>query len=148
MILRLLIRMNNRITALRRVRVPGANILLLLPHCLHRDSCKQNVERDLAECQRCGKCGISDMIRIRDEFGVLTHVVGGGQQALLKTKETNIKAIVAVACEKELVHGIFYTFPKPVVAVMNETPEGPCRNTVVDVDKVSAAIRSIIVGDD
>jgi hypothetical protein len=146
MILRLLIRINNRITGWRRVRVPGPNILLLLPHCLHKDSCKQNVERDLAECQRCGKCGISDMIGIRDEFGVLTHVVGGGQQALLRTREPQIKAIVAVACEKELIHGIFYTFPKPVVAIMNETPEGPCRNTVVDVAKVSAAIRSIIAG--
>jgi hypothetical protein len=84
------------------------------------------------------------MIRIRDEFGVLAHVVGGGQQALLRTKDKQVRAIVAVACEKELMHGIFYTFPRPVVAVMNETPEGPCRNTVVDAAKVSAAIRSII----
>ena len=122
----------------------GASILLLLPHCLHKDSCNRNVERDLTECRRCGECGISDMVRIRDEFGVLSHVVGGGKQALLRTKEPQIKAIVAVACEKELVHGIFYTFPKPVVAVMNETPKGPCKNTVVDADKVSAAIRSII----
>ena len=54
-----------------------------------------------------------------------------------------VKAVVAVACEKELVQGIRAAFPKPVVAVPNMTPEGSCRNTVVDPVAVVKAIESL-----
>ena len=70
-------------------------------------------------------------------------VVGGGRDALARTKQENIKAVVAVACEKELVQGIFAAFPKPVLGVINETPEGPCKNTLADPDKVTQAIERL-----
>ena len=36
---RLIIKLNNALVRLRRVRVRPAEILLLLPHCLHNDGC-------------------------------------------------------------------------------------------------------------
>jgi len=139
-----IIAVNNRITRWRRVRVPGASILLLLPHCLHRDTCPRNVTLDPDECRRCGQCSVASMLALRDEFGLACSVVGGGRQALAATRQPHIKAVVAVACQKELVLGIRAAFPKPVVAIPNMTPDGPCRNTCADYETVRRAISSIV----
>jgi len=141
---KLLIRLNNRITAWRHVRVPPRNILLLLPHCLHNDSCRQDVTKSLEECLLCGKCDLAGIVKARNDYGIIGSVVGGGQQAAIQTRRDEVKVVIAVACDKELCQGIIEVFPKPVVAVSNETPEGPCRNTRVDVGKVISAIESVV----
>jgi hypothetical protein len=45
-----------------------------------------------------------------------------------------------------LVYGIFAAWPKPVLAVRNTTPEGPCRNTMADPAVVAAAIGEFLGG--
>ena len=85
---------------------------------------------------------MGDLARIRDEFGVVACVVGGGRQALAQTRRPEIKAVVAVACDRELVQGIWAAFPKPVLAIPNLTPEGPCKTTLADPKAVVAAIES------
>lgn len=137
----ILIRLNNAIVRARRLRVAPAEVLLLLPHCLHHESCPQNVVRSLDECRRCGKCSLAGLAQARDECGIVCCVVGGGRQALAQVKHSSIRAVVAVACEKELVAGILAAFPKPVLAVPNRTPEGPCRNTQADLDAVVRAVQ-------
>lgn len=137
------IQLNNRVVRWRRVRVQPREVLLLLPHCLHRQSCPRNVAHDLNECRRCGACSLGELARIRDEFGVVSCVVGGGRQALTQTRRPEIKAVVAVACDRELAQGIWAAFPKPVLAVPNRMPEGPCRNTLADPAAVIRAIETL-----
>lgn len=139
-----IIQFNNRLVKWRRVRVRPEEVLLLLPHCLHKQSCERNVMHSLDECRRCGGCSIGALAGIRDDLGVVALVAGGGRQALAFTRQPGIRAIVAVACDKELVQGIRAAFPKPVLAVPNETPEGSCCNTVVDPEAVVAAIKSFL----
>lgn len=139
---RILIRLNNLLVRWRRVKAAPREVLVLLPHCLHHDSCPQNVVRDLGECRRCGKCTLAGLVQARDDYGVVCCVVGGGRHALEQARQPSIKAVVAVACERELVAGITAAFPKPVLAVPNETPEGPCRNTLADIRAVLAAIET------
>lgn len=139
---RALIRLNNTLVRWRRVRAAPQEVLVLLPHCLHRDTCPRNVARDVSECLRCGQCSMADLVKARDEYGVACGVVGGGRQALLQARQASVKAIVAVACERELVAGIVAAFPKPVLGVLNRAPEGPCRNTQVDVGAVLAAVET------
>jgi hypothetical protein len=145
MLLRFLIDLNNRFVRWRVRGVAPEQVLLLLPRCLHKDSCPQNVVRSLDECRRCGQCSLAALAALRDDFGVVACVVGGGRQALLQTRRKEIRAVVAVACAKELLHGILAAFPKPVLAVINTTPEGPCRNTLADPAKVAEAI-GLLVG--
>jgi uncharacterized protein len=140
---RWLIRLNNAVVRWRRVRVPSRNLLLLLPHCLHLDSCPQNVVRNLKECRRCGQCDIAALLKARDDYGVVCCVVGGGRQALVHTRRPDVRAVVAVACDRELLQGILFSFPKPVLAVPNRTPHGPCRNTAADMGQVLAAIEAL-----
>ena len=40
-------------------------------------------------------------------------------------KEIRPKAIIAVACERDLTSGIQDVFPLPVIGVLNERPFGP-----------------------
>lgn len=139
---RAFIRFNNAIVRWRGVKAAPDQVLVLLPRCLHHDGCNRNVLRDVGECLRCGKCSLADLVRARDDYGMVCCVVGGGRQALLQARNPAIKAIVAVACERELVAGIRAAFPKPVLAVPNQTPEGPCRNTLADSHAVVAAVET------
>jgi len=141
---RLLIRLNNWITSRRRVHVAARRLLLLLPRCLQNSDCEHNIAADIDRCQSCGQCDIAALRKLRDRYGILCSLVTGGQQAVQDVKNPDVKAVVAVACEKELLDGIRICFPKPVLAVPNTRPAGPCHDTRVDLDKVEAAIRSLL----
>lgn len=58
------------------------------------------------------------------------------------------KAIVAVACERDLSSGIKDIKLIPVLGIVNERPEGPCCNTRVNLAKVEEAIVYFINGGD
>ena len=141
---KLFIRVTNAIVRWRRIRVRPEDILLLLPHCLHKQSCPRNVMHSLDECRQCGQCSVGALTGVRDDFGVVACVAGGGRQALAFVRKPEVKVVVAVACDKELVQGIRAAFPKPVLAVSNQTPEGSCVNTVVDPAVVVKAIDTLL----
>ena len=137
------IRKSNALTARRRVKVAPEHLLLLLPHCMQWSGCAQNVREDIANCKQCGKCRVGDMKALAAKYGVRCVVVGGGRRAVEEVKRADTHAVVAVACEKELVAGVLATLPKPVLAVNNTRPCGACRDTSVDSGEVEKAIRSL-----
>jgi hypothetical protein len=139
-----LIAVNNWLVRHTRRRVLPAHLLVLLPRCLQRTGCGQDVVADLAACRRCGLCDVAALVQLRAETGVRFHVAGGGRAALALTRQADVQAVVACACEKELLDGIRAAFPKPVLAVSNETPEGLCRNTRVATNRLCEAIRAMI----
>ena len=102
--------------------------------------------RQVVVCLDSGLCPsvLGGLLAARDEYGVVCSVVGGGQQALAHTRRPDVKAVVAVACERELLQGILAAFPKPVFAVCNARPDGPCRNTRVDLSQVEAALDLLV----
>jgi hypothetical protein len=83
-------------------------------------------------------------VGVRDRTGVLFHVAGGGRQALTRVRDDDVDAVVAVACERELIQGIFGAFPKPVLAISNTRPQGDCHDTLTEVSEVEAAVRELI----
>ena len=140
-----LIAVNNWLVRHVRRRVRPANLLVLLPRCLQRAGCAQRVVDDLGECRQCAQCDVGALLRLRDETGVRFHIAGGGRAAAALTRQPDVHAVVACACEKELVEGLRAAFPKPVLAVSNDTSEGFCRNTHADVERLRAAIRAMVV---
>lgn len=98
----------------------------------------------MEECLRCGQCNVEALLTLRDRYGVPCCMARGGREALNYVREKNIEAVVAVACEKELVDGIRACFPKPVLAVTNHRLNGPCRDTCVDIPAVEEALKSIL----
>ena len=125
-------------------RVHPDNLLLLIPHCLQRCTCESNIAQDIDRCNRCGQCNVADMLQLRDEFGIRCHLVSGGREAIAVVRDPAVKAVVAVACEKELADGIRAVHPKQVIAIPNERPNGPCKNTRVNAAAVRAAICELL----
>jgi hypothetical protein len=74
-----------------------------------------------------------------DQYGVKLLVVSGGTLARRFIKEYSPKAVVAIACERDLTSGIQDT-PLPVLGVLNIRPNGPCFNTCVDLEEVTSAL--------
>lgn len=146
-LLRAVVRCNNAITRLRRIRIRPENLLLLLPHCLQNGACDRNIRHDVSRCGRCGRCDVSELLALRDKYGLRCSLVSGGRQALAALRRPEVRAVVAVACEKELCDGIRASLPKPVLAVPNLRPNGPCKDTRVLLADVEAAVRELLVPD-
>jgi hypothetical protein len=144
MLQRALIRFNNRVTRWRRVRVPPARLLLLAAHCLQGSACGLPVSRDVDRCKGCGLCPVKGLLDLRNRYGVQCRIAAGGRQALGFVKDPGIDAVVAVACERELVEGIVGSFPKPVLAVSNSQPKGACHDTQANLAEVEKAIREML----
>ena len=144
MISKLVIFLNNIANRFRKLEAKPENILLLVPHCLQKTTCGHNVIHDINQCAHCGQCNITDIIKLRDDYGVQCNIASGGRQAIDMVRDPSVKLVVAVACEKELSDGILAAFPKPVIAVPNLRPEGPCKNTRVNIDSAIEAVKALI----
>jgi hypothetical protein len=120
--------------------VKGDRLLLLLPHCLQNFQCPHRVTAEVRNCRGCGKCEIADLTRLCEAYGIKMSIATGGTLARRVIVETRPKAIVAVACERDLTSGIQDSYPIPVIGILNERPFGPCRDTRVDLAKVASAV--------
>jgi hypothetical protein len=134
------IEMNNSLVKASARLVSGDRLLLLLPHCLQNFDCPHRVTSEVRNCRRCGGCEIADLIGVCDKRGVTMSIATGGTLARRVIVETKPRAIVAVACERDLTSGIQDSYPIPVIGVLNERPFGPCRNTRVDLAAVGEAV--------
>ena len=131
---------NNSLVKASARLVQGDRLLLLLPHCLQNFDCPHRVTSEVRNCRHCGGCEIASLIDVCDARGVKMSIATGGTLARRVIVETRPKAIVAVACDRDLTSGIQDSYPIPVIGVLNERPFGPCRNTRVDLSEVRRAI--------
>lgn len=140
-----LINLNNALTGRRHVRVQPESLLLLLPHCMQWNGCDAKVKEDIMACRQCGRCRIGQMRELTERYHIRCVVASGGRRAIAEVRRPETKAVVAVACEKELIAGILATIPKPVLAVTNSRPCGDCCNTCVDPQRVEEAIKALLL---
>lgn len=138
------IKVNNELAMRRGAVHEPQRILVLLPHCLQRAECTLRLSYSVDACERCGRCPIKGLLDLRDAYGVSLAIATGGTIARRIVVETRPELIIAVACERDLTSGIQDTHPLPVFGILNERPEGPCRNTLVSLQKLEAALRSFI----
>jgi hypothetical protein len=140
----MLVKVMNGMTKLRRAHCKPEELLVLLPSCLQNSKCKQRVTTDIQECLRCGRCKIKDMLGLCEKYGVRCAIATGGRLALQMARDKSVKAVIAVACEKELRAGMFGVFPKPGLGIVNLRPNGPCTDTDVDLEEVEEALRWLL----
>ncbi len=134
----------NAITRLRRTSCRPGELLILLPSCLQCSECRQKVTVDVQQCRRCGRCKIGEILQLADEYGVRCAVATGGRLALELSQDDGVKAVLAIACEKELKEGMAAVFPKPSLGVINLRPNGPCTDTDVHMDRVREALEWLL----
>ena len=105
---------------------PGqGKTIILLPRCL-----KADLKKEVKE------------LAARADIGVFT-VTGGGEARKI-ISEQRPTAVIGVACERDLMSGIHDVAPKiPTIGVTNKRPEGPCKNTLVNMEELKQAIETL-----
>lgn len=137
---------NNQLVKAKKGKLTPDRILVLLPHCLQDRDCPNRITTRTEHCTRCGSCTVGDLLALAERYGVHLRVATGGTLAREAVKTIRPKAIVAVACERDLTSGILDCIPLPVLGVTNDRPNGPCFNTTVCLDGVEKAIQFFIRG--
>ena len=70
---------------------------------------------------------------------------GGGEEARKKIKLSNPKAIIAIACERDLISGFIEVNPHiPVIGLPITRPEGPCKNTEINKEEFESLIKKFL----
>jgi len=116
------IKVSNSLILATRWKISKSKILILLPRCLRRPIQKQ-------------------IISIANKYQCLIYTVPGGELARKIIAEQKPCAVIGVACERDLVSGIRDVHHIPVIGIPNQRPEGPCKNTTVDYQKIEDAVR-------
>lgn len=142
------VNISNHIVENQGIKLKPEEVIVLAPHCLQLATCQYKVTHNVDNCKRCGQCQIRDLIEICEKRGVELKVVTGGTLARKVVKESRPKAILAIACERDLSSGIKDISPLPVYGVFNIRPNGPCFNTKVDLEKVEQALDAFLTGGD
>jgi hypothetical protein len=135
------VEVNNELVLRTAGRYKPEEMLLLMPHCLQRSTCKRRLTYSIYNCKRCGKCPINDLIALSERYSVYLAIATGGTIARRIVIQRLPKMIVAVACERDMASGIQDTYPLPVYGVLNSRPHGPCLDTQVSIENVEQAIR-------
>ena len=122
------VRVYNAVAAARAR--PGAlrpdQLLVLLPRCLDKASMQGAME-------------------VSSRYGVPLFVAARGRYAREMIRKVRPRAVVAVACERDLVSGIHDVAANlPVLGVTIGLPDGPCKNTTVTVTALEDQIRTFL----
>lgn len=120
------VKIHNNLVRLNNVRTDPARILVLLPRCLTRSQ-------------------IKEANALSDQYGVKVAVVAGGELARKRVLEHMPQAIIGVACERDLLSGIRDTQDRvSVLGIPNARPNGPCKDTTIDMSQLREAIELCI----
>ena len=81
-------------------------------------------------------------MEFKNVYPVEIYPVSGGELARKKVREIRPTAVIGVACERDLVAGIRDVGNKfSVIGIPNIRPEGPCKNTYIDLEELEKAIQ-------
>jgi hypothetical protein len=113
--------------ALRRARKVGqGELLLLIPRCL-------------------SKPAIDGVLALSGKYEVPVFVATRGQLARRVIKERRPRAIVAVACERDMVSGLHDVAGRvPVLGLTMTLPAGPCKDAGLDLVQLEEWVKVFV----
>jgi len=116
----------NRLAWAREWRVRANEMLILIPRCLSRAALD----------------GVMDIAR---RYDVATFVATRGAYARQAIRERRPKAVVAVACERDMVSGLRDVAGRlPVLGLTMQLPNGPCKDASLDLVKMEEFVRKYL----
>ena len=116
----------DRLAESRKRKVAPEELLILIPRCLSRAALD----------------GVLDIAR---RYDVSAYVATRGQLARRAIRERRPKAVVAVACERDMVSGLHDVAGRvPVLGLTMSLPKGPCKDAELDLDKMEAFVRGYL----
>jgi hypothetical protein len=123
----LLLSFVTRRALLRGRKVGKGELLLLIPRCLSKET-------------------LDGVLGIAGRYGVPVFVATRGQLARRVIRERRPRAVVAVACERDMVSGLHDVAGKiPVLGLTMTLPSGPCKDALLDLRQLEDWVRAYVV---
>jgi uncharacterized protein len=121
------VKVYNTLALLRGRKVGKGELLLLIPRCLSKDT-------------------LDGVLGIAGKYGVPVFVATRGQLARRVIRERRPRAVVAVACERDMVSGLHDVAGKiPVLGLTMTLPSGPCKDAVLNLGKLEEWVKAYVV---
>ncbi len=116
----------NTLARLRKRKVGEGELLLLVPRCLSRET-------------------LEGVLSVAGKYTVPVFVATRGQMARRAIRERRPRAVVAVACERDMVSGLHDVAGRvPVLGLTMQLPSGPCKDAVVDLGQLEDWVRAYV----
>jgi len=121
------VKVYNSLAVMRGRKVGQGELLVLIPRCLSRDT-------------------LDGVLGVAGRYGVPVFVATRGQLARRVIRERRPRAVVAVACERDMVSGLHDVAGKiPVLGLTMTLPSGPCKDASVDLGQLEEWVRAYVV---
>jgi hypothetical protein len=121
------VKVYNALAVTRGRKVGQGELLLLIPRCL-------------------SKVTLDGVLGIAGKYGVPVFVATRGQLARRVIRERRPRAVVAVACERDMVSGLHDVAGKiPVLGLTMTLPAGPCKDASLDLGQLERWVRAYVV---
>jgi hypothetical protein len=118
----------NALAERRGRKVGKGELLVLIPRCL-------------------SKATLDQVLDVAGRYEVPVFVATRGQLARRAIRERRPRAVVAVACERDMVTGLHDVAAKiPVLGLTMSLPAGPCKDAVIDIAKFEGWVKSFVDG--
>jgi hypothetical protein len=121
------VKVYNAFALARGRKIGQGELLLLIPRCL-------------------SKVTLDGVLGIAGKYSVPVFVATRGQLARRVIRERRPRAVVAVACERDMVSGLHDVAGKiPVLGLTMTLPAGPCKDASLDLAQLEEWVRSYVV---
>ena len=121
------VKVYNALALLRGRKVGKGELLLLIPRCLSKET-------------------LDGVLGIAGKYGVPVFVATRGQLARRVIRERRPRAVVAVACERDMVSGLHDVAGKiPVLGLTMTLPSGPCKDALLNLGQLEEWVRAYVV---
>ncbi|MBA3554037.1 MAG: DUF116 domain-containing protein [Gemmatimonadales bacterium] len=121
------VKVYNALALVRGRKVGKGELLLLIPRCLSKET-------------------LDGVLGIAGKYGVPVFVATRGQLARRVIRERRPRAVVAVACERDMVSGLHDVAGKvPVLGLTMTLPSGPCKDAGLNLAQLEDWVRAYVV---
>jgi hypothetical protein len=120
------VKVYNALASVRGRKVGRGELLLLIPRCLSKET-------------------LDGVLGIAGKYGVPVFVATRGQLARRVIRERRPRAVVAVACERDMVSGLHDVAGKvPVLGLTMTLPAGPCKDARLNLGQLEEWVRAYV----
>ncbi|WP_419726789.1 DUF116 domain-containing protein [Terrisporobacter petrolearius] len=137
---KIFIKINNAYIYSNKYDFNSESLIILIPHCIQNHKCKLKVTNDIENCKKCGMCKITQLLEIKEKYNAKVFIATGGTLARKIIIDNKPKAVIAVACERDLTSGVRDVKGIPVLGVFNSRPNGPCIDTNINIKEIEESI--------
>jgi hypothetical protein len=121
------VKVYNTLALMRERKVGEGELLVLIPRCLSKET-------------------LDGVLGIAGRYGVPVFVATRGQLARRVIRERQPRAVVAVACERDMVSGLHDVAGKiPVLGLTMTLPSGPCKDASLNLTQFEEWVRAYVV---